>query len=167
MKHLLWGLSLVLALASATSHAEIYKWKDKNGVVRYSDIPPPSNVPHESLGKKANKTSAAVETPSAVVPEGAATPEPEPVQQTPEEVTPDADAQRKEEEEARKKAEAAEAELQQKQEQCTNAKARMQSYEQGGRIYKINEKGEREFMDDAAMAKGLEEAQAEVDKYCQ
>lgn len=165
MKHILWGLSLVLALAPAASQAEIYKWKDKNGVVRYSDIPPPSNVPHESLGKKA-KVPAQGDTssaPSAETNEVA----PAPQQITPEEVSPDTDKQLKEEEAARQRAAAAEAELEQKQEQCTNARARMQSYEQGGRVYKINEKGEREFLDDAALAQALEEAQADVNKYCQ
>jgi hypothetical protein len=165
MKHLLWGLSLIMALAPAASQAEIYKWKDKNGVVRYSDIPPPSNVPHESLGKKANKAPAEVETSPAA--EAASPASPEPQQITPEEVSPDTDKQLKEEEAARQRAAAAEAEQQQKQEQCTNAKARMQSYEQGGRVYKINEKGEREFLDDAALAQALEEAQADVNKYCQ
>jgi uncharacterized membrane protein YqiK len=162
MKHILWGLSLVLAFAPAASQAEIYKWKDKNGVVRYSDIPPPSNVPHESLGKKA-KVPAQGDTSSAPTAEAA----PAPQQITPEEVTPDTDKQLKEEEAARQRAAAAEAELQQKQEQCTKARARMQSYEQGGRVYKINEKGEREFLDDRALAQAMEEAQADVNKYCQ
>lgn len=166
MKHLLWGLSLVLALASATSHAEIYKWKDKNGVVRYSDIPPPSNVPHESLGKKANKTPAAVETPSASELEGAPVPEPG-IQQVPEEVAPDADLQRQEEEAARKRAEAADAEQQQKQENCSTARANLANFQQGGRVYKMNEQGEREYLGDAELAEGLANAQSEVDKYCQ
>lgn len=164
MKHLVWGLSLALALAPAVSEAEIYKWKDKNGVVRYSDIPPPSNVPHESLGKKASKEPTAVEAPApAAVPEGA----PAPVQQTPEEVTPEAEAQRQEAEAAKKKAEAADEELKRKQENCTTARANLANMQQGGRVYKMNEKGEREYLGDADMAAGVEQAQAEVDKYCQ
>src|SRR3546814_8447039 len=108
MKHILWGLSLALMLAPAASNAEIYKWMDKNGVVRYSDIPPPSNIPHESLGKKGSKTPASVETPTpAPGPEGATVPATQ--QQTPEAVTGEADVQRQEEEAARQKAAAAEA----------------------------------------------------------
>lgn len=169
MKYILWGLSLALMLAPAASNAEIYKWKDKNGVIRYSDVPPPSNVPHESLGKKANKAPTAVEAPSPAPtagPEGAPAPAPA-AQQTPEEVTGDTDIQRQEEEAARKKAEAAEAEQRQKQENCTNAQANLANLQQGGRIYKMNEKGEREYLDDASMAEGAASAQAEVDKYCQ
>lgn len=166
MKHLLWGLSLALMLAPGASNAEIYKWKDKNGVVRYSDIPPPSNIPHESLGKKGSKAPAPIETPPVVAgPEGA--PAPTPQQQTPEAVTGDADMQRQEEEAAKQKAAAAEAELKQKQENCTTARANLANYNQGGRIYNMNEKGEREYLGDAELAAGLEKAQMEVDKYCQ
>ena len=75
--------------------------------------------------------------------------------------------QRQEEEAAKKKAEAAEAEQKAKQENCANAKANLSNLQQGGRIYKMNEKGEREYLDDAAMAEGAAKAQAEVDKYCQ
>ena len=167
MKNLLWGFSLALALVTTTANAEIYKWKDKNGVVRYSDIPPPSNVPHQSLGKKTSKEPApAPEAPTAA-PAPDAAPVAVPQQKTPEEPSMvDADKQQKEEEAARQKAAAAEAEQKQKQELCANAKAKLQSYQQGGRIYKMNEKGEREFMDDAALAQGIEDAQAEVDKNC-
>ena len=94
MKHILWGLSLALVMMPVTSNAEIYKWTDKNGVVRYSDIPPPSNIPHESLSKKGTKTPVPVEAPPpAAGPEGA----PAPQQQTPEAVTGDTDMQRQEE----------------------------------------------------------------------
>lgn len=166
MKHLLWGLSLALALAPAVSQAEIYKWKDKNGVVRYSDIPPPSNVPHKSLGKKAVKPPTAVEAPAAAALEGAPVPD-SGVQQTPEEVTPDAEVQRQEAEAARKQAEAAEAEQRAKQENCTTARANLANFEQGGRVYKMNENGEREYLGDDDLAAGKADAQAEVDKYCQ
>lgn len=164
MKHILWGLSLALVMMPVTSNAEIYKWTDKNGVVRYSDIPPPSNIPHESLSKKGTKTPVPMEAPPpAAGPEGA----PAPQQQTPEAVTGDTDMQRQEEAAAKQKAAAAEAELKQKQENCTTARANLANYNQGGRIYKMNEKGEREYLGDADLAAGLENAQMEVDKYCQ
>lgn len=167
MKNILWGLSLALMVFTATANAEIYKWKDKNGVVRYSDIPPPSNVPHQSLGKKTSKEPAATPEAPTAAPAPDAAPVAAPQQKTPEEPPMvDADKQQKEEEAARQKAAAAEAEQKQKQELCANAKAKLQSLQQGGRIYKMNEKGEREFMDDSALAQGVADAQAEVDKNC-
>ena len=49
----------VMLLLSGLSHAEIYKWKDKDGSIRYSDIPPPSNIKNEPmLGNKIPKASA-------------------------------------------------------------------------------------------------------------
>jgi len=38
----------------------------------------------------------------------------------------------------------------------------MQNYQQGGRIYKMNEKGEREYENDASIAKNLEQAKQDV-----
>ena len=44
MKRFLLLLTM-LALVPAAAQAEVYKWRDSNGVVRYSDIPPASNLP--------------------------------------------------------------------------------------------------------------------------
>jgi hypothetical protein len=164
MKHFLWGLLMTLILASTVSHAEIYKWKDKNGVVRYSDVPPPSNIPHESLGKKANKSPAQADAPPAAATDASAGSAP--AQQTPEQAPPAAEGPVPEEEAARKSAEAAEAEQRQKQENCATARANLANFQQGGRVYKMNEQGEREYLGDGDLAQGLENAQMEVDKYC-
>jgi len=49
-------LLMCAVLLPTLASAEIYKWKDKNGVVRYSDVPPPSNVKQETMyGKKIPK----------------------------------------------------------------------------------------------------------------
>jgi hypothetical protein len=64
-------LLLCTVLLPTLATAEIYKWKDKNGVVRYSDVPPPSNVKQETMyGKKIPKPTGL--TPLAAV-EGDAT----------------------------------------------------------------------------------------------
>ncbi|HET8552276.1 MAG TPA: DUF4124 domain-containing protein [Gammaproteobacteria bacterium] len=38
------GVALLLALMAATAWAGVYRWVDKNGVVHYSDSPPPSGA---------------------------------------------------------------------------------------------------------------------------
>ena len=54
MKLRIFLLCIIMLPSLAT--AEIYKWKDKDGVVRYSDVPPPSSVQQESMyGKKVPK----------------------------------------------------------------------------------------------------------------
>ena len=47
------GILPAVVMLPNLANAEIYKWKDKDGKVRYSDVPPPSNMKTESLyGKK-------------------------------------------------------------------------------------------------------------------
>lgn len=61
---------LVLALVAVPALAQIYKWKDANGVMQYSDTPPPSNnvksqvldikdIPVSSIGLGSKAASAA------------------------------------------------------------------------------------------------------------
>ena len=49
----------ILSMSPLLAQAEIYKWKDKDGSIRYTDTPPPSNIKQEAIGsKKATKTPA-------------------------------------------------------------------------------------------------------------
>jgi hypothetical protein len=149
---------LLLVLLPMSANAEIYKWKDANGVIRYSDVPPPSNVPRESIGVK-----KVVAPPAAPLSAETAAPKKAPAAGRED----DAVKRREDAEAAKNKERAKEAELKLKQQNCATAKASLQNYQQGGRIYKINEKGEREYLDDAALAKNLAQAQKDVDEYCQ
>jgi hypothetical protein len=45
--HAVFGALLLLACTAAT--AEIYKWKDADGQMRYSDKPPPASVPPQNI----------------------------------------------------------------------------------------------------------------------
>ncbi len=63
--------TLALTAVSGLSQAEIYKWKDKDGKVRYSDTPPPSNVKQESITGKKKSVSPTGKAPLASV-DGAA-----------------------------------------------------------------------------------------------
>jgi hypothetical protein len=38
----MWRLFALVFLTAATAHAETYKWVDQNGVVNYSNTPPPA-----------------------------------------------------------------------------------------------------------------------------
>lgn len=162
-----WILCALFLALPLLGNAEIYKWKDKNGSTRYSDTPPPSNIKQEAIGgKKALKP--APEAPLA------------PVANTP--IVKDAEKDSPpvpgsaEEEAAAKRQNTAEAEKKNKQEQeaeanrkaenCKVAKARYETYKQGGRIYKINEKGEREYMGDNDLQDGKAQAQKEMDENC-
>ena len=53
-----------------------------------------------------------------------------------------------------------------RKENCATARSNLNTFQQGGRISKMNEKGEREYYDDAGIAKNLEQAKQDVAKYC-
>ncbi len=170
MKFLLLILTIFsLTAVSGLSQAEIYKWKDKNGRVRYSDTPPPSNVKQEAIiGKK----KAAVPTsnePLAPV-EGAAVAPAAPISKdiippvNPEDMAAEK-RQREAEAEKNNKLER-EAEAKRKAENCSAARANMETYAQGGRVYKMNEKGEREYLDENSFKAGRDKAQQQISENC-
>jgi Domain of unknown function (DUF4124) len=162
--------ALALTAVSGLSQAEIYKWKDKDGTIRYSDTPPPSNVKQEAIiGKKkvaaptGNPPLSPVENPTtsavpAVMPKDIEPP------MSAEEVAAKQRQRNAEAEKNNKKEKEVQAKL--KAENCTAAKANMQSYTQGGRVYKMNEKGEREYLDEKGFAEGREKAQQQINENC-
>ncbi len=162
----LFVLALLLpAILPSSAHAEIYKWKDKDGSIRYSDVPPPSNIKNEAIGKKIPKASVAPVvngSPPVVDKEGAATSkEPAPLSKE------EAAAKRAQEAEAQKKAdEAKQAELKFRQESCAAAKRDLAMYKNGGRLVSTDENGERKYLSEEDLAAGKAQAQQGVDKYC-
>ena len=161
--------ALVIAMPSL-SQAEVYKWKDKDGTIKYSDTPPPSNIKQESMTGKKKVAAPTGKAPLAPVdnPATAAVPAVMPKDVEPPKNPEDAAAeqrQRNAESEKNNKREK-EAEAKRKTENCSAAKANMQSYTQGGRVYKMNEKGEREYLDESGFKAGREKAQQEINENC-
>lgn len=57
VQQILSSVCLIALVLPMAVNAEIYKWKDKNGVMIYSDTPPPAtNVRVESIGKSGKDT---------------------------------------------------------------------------------------------------------------
>lgn len=165
--HLLLALMMFIT-APLLSHAEIYKWKDKDGSIRYTDTPPPSNVKQEAIGGK--KPPAAATGKEALAPventrqTSPAMKDPPPL---PVNASDEAAAQRQRNAEAEKRnKQEKEAEAKRKAENCKAAKANYETYTQGGRVYKMNEKGEREYMGDSDLQAGKEQAQREINENC-
>ncbi len=169
------ALLLCLIILPTIASAEIYKWKDKDGTFRYSDVPPPSNVKKEALlGKKIPKptgqapltavegdATSAANKQKAIDRERTAGGKPGTQLSKPEK--DEAAAKRAKDAEAEKNADAAQ---KQKQENCLAAKANLKTHMDGGRLARTNEKGERENLSDADIKKGIVDSQADVDKYC-
>lgn len=163
-------LLLCMVLLPAIANAEIYKWKDKDGVTRYSDVPPPSNIKQETIRGKRTVTSTGQAPSTAVEGDLAAS-----VNRS--KATDKAKASGASQDDAAKKraqdADLQKAEDQQKQaalkikqENCNAAKKNLITYTTGGRISKINDNGEREYLGDEDLAKGKADSQRDVDAYC-
>lgn len=145
--NLIFQATLMLTvLCCPTAQAEIYKWKDKDGTTRYSDMPPSTpglNV--ESLKtRKSTPQDAAKKTDA-----GKPTIEPQKL-----------DAQdQKTEQKAEGKSEA-------KQKACEAAKGNLEKLKAGGILYKENSKGEREYLDETAMKEEKAKAEKDVAAAC-
>jgi len=125
--------------------AELYKYVDKNGRTVYADQPPAGI--DSKVVKDANVSSAA-----------------------PPKTALDKDkALEKGRKEAREKADKADktaARDREQEQRCQQAKQNVQAYQEGGRMYKYNDKGEREFMGEEDIAAGLKKAQRDMDEAC-
>jgi hypothetical protein len=165
MKRPLVAISLALCLAALPASAQMYKWVDSNGKVQYSDKPPPSNVKTEKLRAPAPApaTSAPAAgdtkdgTPKDAVKAGPKTP----AEQEQAFRKRQLDAAKAQEEEGKKQAEARD-----RAENCRRAKAALANLQIGGRQIRIDDKGERVYLDDQQIAQETAKAQQEATGAC-
>lgn len=158
----------IFMLFPSVGQTEAYKWKDKNGHTHYSDTAPPSNVKLENIGTKkitlptgkAPLSPVIATQPSSVTAKAVA----EVPVQNPQDIAAEQRQRTAEAEKNNKQEKEAQARL--KAENCKAAKANYASYAQGGRVYKMNEKGEREYLDDAGLKQGADKARVEMAQYC-
>lgn len=130
-----------------------WKWRDKNNQVQYSDLPPPQGVPEASILQRpaaanrrvlpavaASSAQAAASAASGIAPAKGVEPELE-------------TKLRKEEQEKAAKAKAEADKLAaQKADNCNRARLQLRGLDEGLRVARVNEKGEREFLDDKGRA---------------
>lgn len=151
--------TLVFALAAPAAHAQ-WKWRDKSGQVNASDRPPPFDVPEKDILSRptpdARRTSPAPAA-SAAAPVKPAAP-----------VDRELEARKRgAEQEQAAKAKAEEERLaNQRAENCRRARSHLTALESGQRIARINDKGEREILDDRARADEMRQARAVVTSDC-
>jgi hypothetical protein len=145
-------LALSLAFASGAS-AQLYRWVDKDGRVRYTDTPPPAGVQGRALQAPA--------APPAAAPQGDAKPAPS--------VSDQEQAFRQRQLEAQKAAEKtaqAQKEAEAKRQNCARAQDYLRTLESGQRVTRTNAQGEREFIDDATRARETASARQAVRDWC-
>lgn len=162
MKRITVAVSLALCMALPAS-AQMYKWVDSNGKVQYSDKPPPSNIKTEILRApaRASSTPAASEAKGGQ-PKDAAKAAPKTTAEQDQAFRKrQLDAVKVQEEEARKQAQ-----VRDRAENCTRAQAALANLQIGGRVARIDEKGERVILDENQIAQETARARQEAAAAC-
>ncbi len=172
MKFVHW-LVLGCVVALPLSASAQWQWLDKNGKKVFSDQAPPPDIPEKSILRRVGPPPAARSTANPnvdAVPDEAsadaaskagAPPKPTGVDKELEEKTKKAEA----EEKAKQAAETAKA-AKAKADNCVLARQGKATVDSGVRIAKVNAKGEREIMDDAARAAEQKRIQSVIDSDC-
>lgn len=153
---------LAIACAAGTAHAQIKCWNDANGKRVCGDAPPPG----------ARVTTIRTPTPGEPAPAAAAKKDAagkDAKKRGP--LTPAEQEQeyRKRQAEAQKSAAKAEDErkdAETKRENCENAKEAVRVLQAGGRIPRMDSKGERYYLDDAQIAQELAKARQVEKQWC-
>jgi hypothetical protein len=163
---------ILLALAAAPPASAQYKWRDANGQMVYSDMPPPASVaPGSVLGTPTRPapadapdgSGATARAPSAL-PEGKAAAA-APATAADREL--EFRKRRMEKAEADRKAAEATTQAQRKATACADSRSEVRALESGMKMSRVNEKGERETLNDAQRASRLESARTGVKEACQ
>ena len=152
------ALGLVLAMPAMAQ----WKWRDANGRVTASDLPPPREIPEKDILQRPGANQRAA-TPAAAVAASAAASGA---------AAPAADKEL----EARKRAADAQQQAKQKAdeqraaavraENCSRARTHLATLETGQRMARINAKGEREVIDDATRADEMRRAREVIASDC-
>jgi hypothetical protein len=136
--------AMCLTLLAQPAAAQ-WKWRDANGRVTVSDLPPPRDVPPQNILQRPDTVVRPAAMPASAA---ASAPTPAPAVDRELQARRDAAAQ---EQAAREKAEAAKL-ADQRAENCRNARQHLAALDSGQRLARFNDKGEREILDDRQRA---------------
>ncbi len=140
-------VAVALALAPAAV-AQLYKYVDKNGKTVYSDQPPP-NVESKQIRVPTGVASAPATGPRTAV-----------------ERDKELDKARKQTAEKQKKSDEVAQKDAQAQRRCSELRTYHQTFADGGRIQKYNDKGERVFLSDDEIEAERARSQREMEEAC-
>jgi molecular chaperone GrpE (heat shock protein) len=140
-------LAITMALASVAGAQQLYKYVDKTGKTVYSDQPPP-DVDSKQISVSTGRGTAVTPPKSAV------------------ERDKELDKARKDLADKGKKSGEESDRQAQNEQRCAGLRQNYQMYADGGRISKINEKGERDMMTDAEIEQARERTRREMDEAC-
>jgi hypothetical protein len=157
-------LALTLALAvGAASAQSIWKWRDKDGRVQVSDRPPPMDVPEKDILQRPHGTRAPMAAASDVPAEATAASGVDPALEARKNK---ALADKAAADKARQAAEKVKSD-QVKLENCQRARNQLAALEGGQRVGRMNDKGEREVLDEAGRAAEIARSRQIAETNCQ
>ena len=173
MKHhqIFATLGLVLAIGlPGTALSQAYKWRDEKGGMVFSDQPPPSNIPRANIlqapkltpSVAAKSGAPATGGASATAPAGKPAPKPAAAPKSTAEQEADykkrqLEAQKKAKEDGDKSAQE-----QQRVAACASLQQALKGLEGGQRVSRVDEKGERYFINDDQRAADIAKAKQEL-----
>ncbi|ENO87652.1 DUF4124 domain-containing protein [Thauera linaloolentis] len=154
---------LLLALmASFPVAAQIYSWKDKDGRIHYSDVPPPTGEVKTLRGAQPPAPPA----PPAQAGDEAAGGDAGQEGEQPVDAETAFRQRRAAEAEAAAKAAQGQADEAERQRFCSDARSQLAALESGQRIARMNAAGERELLNDDARAAESNRLQRQIDANC-
>ena len=143
-----WALlALALLLATGIAQGAVYKWVDASGHTVYSDQPPPGGIKSEVVS-----APVAPADPAAI--RDMANKDLEQKRRL---------TQRNEDEKAADKAQANEVKM---RANCVQLRNSLLVNKSSARLYQVNEKGERVYLDDVAKAASRERLESQIREQC-
>ena len=154
-------LCTAACLYALTASAQ-WQWIDKDGHRVFSDMPPPSSIPEKNILKRPGSRGpgsvpAAATAPAAPTAAAPAAGLDKALDEKKKQAESAETARRKAEEERNARIRA---------DNCARAQQAKAGIDAGGRQTRLNERGEREFLDEAAIAAESQRLQGLIDENC-
>jgi hypothetical protein len=145
-------LSFVLMMFASAAAAQLYKWVDKDGKVRYGDTPPPGVNAAPLKGPSRPASAAAADA----------------KKDEKDKLSPEAGFRKRQEDAAKalEKETKAQQQAAAKKEQCERAQEALRTLESGQRIARTDAKGERYYMEEADIQKEAAKMRQSVQQAC-
>lgn len=156
-------LGVALALCAAAADAQQYKWKDSRGRTVYGDLPP-AGVKATPLKAVAPPPPAAAAPATTQAGSKAAAKSTKPL--TPAEQEMEYRRRVKEAQEAAAKQAKEQQDERDRRENCELAREQERTLASGQRIARVDQKGERYYIDDAQRAQELAQARRSISEWC-
>ena len=150
-------ICLALLLAAGSAAAQMYRWVDKDGKVRYGDTPPP--------GAKTSSIKAPTPATGEAAPQ-AATKDAKKGPLTPAEQEQEYRKRQADERKAAAKSDAEGRGKAERNENCERTREYLRSLESGQRIARVNPSGERYYLEESQVAQEVAKAQQSVQQAC-